>query len=185
MTSILQRFLPFGKVFAVRMHKKRPYETGGSTSHPSPSPPTTNSPESRLLSDVIQLVSPMVQAVTGVIPVAGTPLKAAVDVLLCVIQMIDVGPLALFRGNSILIAFQTTKRNKADLDDLASRVHRLSEFLSLEPQPRDEVEDGRRTALAQCVFMLKSFSMSNDYSLFRRLQDTSRKLMKMQGCRGV
>ena len=61
-----------------------------------------------------------------------------------------------------LIAFQTTKRNKADLDDLASRVRRLLEFLSLEPQPRDEVEAGRRTALAQCVFMPKSISISND-----------------------
>jgi len=38
----------------------------------------------------------MVQAAAGVIPVAGTPLKAAVDGLLYVIQMADVGPLALF-----------------------------------------------------------------------------------------
>jgi hypothetical protein len=40
----------------------------------------------------------MVQAVAGVIPVAGAPLKAAVDGLLYIIQMIDVGPLDLFRG---------------------------------------------------------------------------------------
>ena len=84
----------------------------------------------------------------------------------------------------LLIAFQTTKRNKADLDDLASRVRRLLEFLSLEPQPRDEVEAGRRTALTQCVFMPKSFSISNDTSSFRRLQDTSCRLMKMKGRRG-
>jgi hypothetical protein len=78
-------------VFPIRIRKERPRETGGSTSHSSP--PTTDPPESRLLSEageVIQLVSPMVQAVAGVIPVAGTPLKAAVDGLLYIIQMIDV-----------------------------------------------------------------------------------------------
>jgi len=61
----------------------------------------------------------------------------------------------------LLIASQTTKRNEAALDDLASRVRRLLEFLSLEPQPRDEVEARQRTALAQCVFILESFSISN------------------------
>jgi hypothetical protein len=101
MTSILQRIFTSGRVFAIRIRKKRPAcETGGSTtSHPNP--PTTDSPESRVLSeasDVIQLVSPMVQAVAGAIPIAGTPLKAAVDGLLYIIQMIDVGPLVPLRG---------------------------------------------------------------------------------------
>ena len=99
MTSISQKFLTSGRVTAIRIRKERPRETGGTTSHPSP--PTTDPPESRLLSeagDVIQLVSPMIQAVAGVIPVAGTPLKAAIDGLLYIIQIIDVGPLALFRG---------------------------------------------------------------------------------------
>jgi len=100
MISILQKlFLLSGRVSAVRMHKKRLHETGSSTSYPSP--PTTDSPADSRLSeagDVIQLVSPIVQAVAGVIPVAGTPLKAAVDGLLYIIQIIDVGPLALFRG---------------------------------------------------------------------------------------
>ena len=97
MASILQRFLPVGKVFAVRMRKKPPHETGSVTSEPSP--PATDPPDSRLSEavDVIQLVSPMVQAVAGVIPVAGTPLQAAVGGLLYIIQIVDVGPLALFR----------------------------------------------------------------------------------------
>ena len=161
MNSILQAFRPIARVFAIR-RKRRPRETGGSPSHPNP--PTTDSPESRLLSDAgdaIELVSPMIQAVAGVIPVAGTPLKAAIDGLLYIIQIIDVGPLQLLCfAEFLLIAFQTTKRNKADLDDLASRVSRLSEFILLEPQARNEVETRRRTALAQCVF--KSFSISND-----------------------
>jgi hypothetical protein len=158
MPSVLQALLPTGRVFTIRVRKKRPceLESGGSTTHPDP--PTTDPPESRLLSeagDVIQLVSPMVQAVAGAIPVAGTPLKAAVDGLLYIIQIIDVGHLLCITP-VLLIAFQTTKRNKAALGDLASRVRRLLEFLSHQPQPPDEVEARRRTTLAQCVFMLKS-----------------------------
>jgi len=79
-----------GKVFAIRIREKR----RGSTSYRSP--PTTDPPASRLLSgagDVIELVSPMVQAVAGAIPVAGTPLKAAIDGLLYIIQIVDVRPL--------------------------------------------------------------------------------------------
>ena len=162
MTSILKWFLTAGRVIAIRIRKKHPCETEGSSPHPSP-PTGADSPESRLLSevgDVIQLVSPMVQAVAGTIPVAGTPLKAAVDGFLYIIQMIDVGHLFCVAA-LLLIAPQTTKRNKAALDILASRVRRLLEFLSLEPQPRDEVEARRRTALAQCVSILESFSISN------------------------
>ena len=91
MPLFLQEFLPAGRVFPIRIRKERPRQSVHATSHPSP--PTTDSPESRLLSEaaeVIQLVSPLVQAVAGVIPVAGTPLKAAVDGLLYIIQMIDV-----------------------------------------------------------------------------------------------
>jgi len=164
MPSVLQALFPTGRVFTIRIRKKRPCESGGSTSHPGP--PITDSPESRLLSgvgDVIQLVSPMVQAVAGAIPVAGTPLKAVVDGLLYIIQMIDVGHLLCITA-VFLIASQTTKRNKAALDDLASRVRRLLEFLSRQPEPRDDVEARERTTLAQCVFMLKSFSISDDKS---------------------
>ena len=98
MTSNLQRFLPSGRVFPIRKHKKRPHDIGSSTSHTSP--PTIGPPDSRLseAADIIQLVSPMVQAVAGVIPVAGAPLQAVVGGLLSIIQVIDVGPLDLFRG---------------------------------------------------------------------------------------
>ena len=98
MSSVSQVFLPTGRVFSIRIRKKRLCETAGSTSHPSP--PTTDPPDSRLsgAADAIQLVFPMVQAVAGAIPVAGTPLKAAVDGLLYIIQIVEVRPLALFRG---------------------------------------------------------------------------------------
>jgi hypothetical protein len=86
--------LSAGKVIATRMSHLR--ETAISIS------PTTNSPENatytkrRISSeavDIIELVSPVVQAVAGTIPVAGIPLKAAVDGLLYVVQIIDVGHL--------------------------------------------------------------------------------------------
>ena len=144
-----------------RSRKKRSGETGGSISHPNP--PTTKSRGSRLLSDagdVIQLVSPMVQVVAGAIPVAGTSLQAAVGALICIVQMIDVGHLFCTTA-FLLIASQTTKRNKTAINDLSVRLYRLLEFLSLEPQPRDEVEAKRRKSLAQCVFIFKSFSISN------------------------
>ena len=119
MPSVLQALLSTGRVFTIRIRKKRPCEsTRCSTSLPGPA--TTDPPESRLLSeagDVFQLVSPMVQAVAGAIPVAGTPLKAAVDGLLYIIQIIDVGHL-LCITSVLLIALPTNKRNKAALNDL-------------------------------------------------------------------
>jgi len=147
MTSTLQKLhvRTFGRVFAIR--------------RPRPSPPTTDSPESQLLSevgDVFQLAIPVVQAVVGVIPVVGTPLGAAVNSLLLIIQAIDVGHIFCIMV-FLLIASQTTKRNKAALDDLASRLHRLLEFLSHEPEPRDERDASLRTALTLCVFMLSHF----------------------------
>jgi hypothetical protein len=144
-----------GRVFAVREHKRNSRETGSSISHPSP--PTTDSPDSPETDDVIELVSPMVLAVAG----AGTPLGAAVGGLLQIIQAIDVGHMFCIMV-FLLIASQTTKRNKAALDDLASRLLRLSEFLSHVPEPRDELEASRRMALTLCVFMFKSFSMTDD-----------------------
>ena len=162
MPSVLQALLSTGRVFTIRIHKKRPCEsTRCSTSLLGPS--TTDPPESRLLSeagDVFQLVSPMVQAVAGAIPVVGTPLKAAVNGLLYIIQIIDVGHL-LCITSVLLIALPTNKHNKAALNDLASQVRRLLEFLSHwhQPQPLDEMEARRRTALAQCVFMPKPISI--------------------------
>ena len=103
-TMLLSKFfkdLKLPNVIAIR--RKRPQETRTSTSHSSP--PTTDSPKntkSRLseAGDIIQLVSPMVQAAAGAVPVAGPPLKAAVDGLLYIIQTIDVGRLFYFRSVS-------------------------------------------------------------------------------------
>ena len=150
MSSALQAI---GRVFAIRIRKKR----RGSTSYPGP--PTTDSLGSRLhpeTSDVIQFVTPMVIAVAGPIPVVGTPLKAAVEGFLYIIRTIDVGHLFCISA-FLLIASQTSKRNKAALNSLASRLFRLLQFLKDQHQPRDEAEGGRRTALAQCVFIFKSF----------------------------
>ena len=149
-TMLLSKFFKDLPIVIV-IRRKRPQETGTSTSHSSP--PTSDSPKNtkcRLseAGDIIQLVSPMVQAAAGAVPVAGPPLKAVVDGLLYIIQIIDVGRLFYFAA-FLLIPLQKKTRNKADLDDLASRVRRLLDFLSQEPQPRDEEEARRRTDLAR------------------------------------
>jgi hypothetical protein len=90
----------------------------------------------------------MVQAAAEAIPVAGSPLKAAIGGLLQIIQIADVGRMFYFT-TFLLIASQTQNRNKAAFDDLASRVGQLSDFLSLQPEPRDEVEAQRRADLTK------------------------------------
>lgn len=146
--------LTTGNIFVIR--RKHPQETRASASRPiSPATdlhrkvlPTSKSRLSEA-GDVIQLVSPMVQAAAVAIPVAGPTLKAAVDGFLCVMQMVE-----------------TRNRNKADIEGLASRVRSLLEFLSREPQPRDE-EAARRMM-----------------DLSRRLEATSCRLSEMQRRRG-
>jgi len=128
MPLILKRFfedLRTGAVIAI--HRKRTQETGTSTSHPNPTTPDL--PKSMSCSkyrcseaiDAAELVLPLVGAAVGAIPMVGTPLKAAVDVLLHVIQTTDVSRLFYFTA-PLLIASQTKNRNKAALDDLALRL---------------------------------------------------------------
>jgi hypothetical protein len=156
MASILRKVfkdLHTGVVIVIR--RKRPQQTGTSTSHPNPA--TADSPENvsrsrsrrfEAVSDAAELICPLVGAAAGAIPVAGPPLKAAVDVLLYVIQTTNVSHL-FHRTGSPLITSQTKNRNKAALDDLASRIRRLSDFLSQEPQAHDEAEAERRADLTQ------------------------------------
>lgn len=158
------KYLHTGAVIAIR--RKRPRENGASASQPSPA--TTDSPENVPCTitrrfdagDAVEHALPLVGAAAGVIPVAGHPLKAAVDGLLYILQTIDVNRLFYYTA-SLLIAPQTKRRNKAALDDLASRVGRLSDFLSQQPQPRDEVEAGRRADLTKWASILKSCLLPN------------------------
>jgi hypothetical protein len=100
------------------------------------------------LIDGIQLVAPIVQAAAEVIPVAGSPLKAGIGGLLQIIQITDVGHLYDFT-TCLLITSQTKNRNKAALNDLSLRVRQLSDFLSLQPDPQDELEAQRRAELTK------------------------------------
>ena len=152
MPSILRKFFKdflVGAVFAIR--RKRPQETRTSASHLSPT--TTDFPENvscttSRISDAVEYALPLVGAAAGMIPMVGTPLKAAVDLLLYVVQTTNVSHLYYYT-TSLLITSQTKYRNKAALNDLVSRVSRLSDFLSQEPQPRDEVEARRRADLTE------------------------------------
>jgi hypothetical protein len=153
MTSILKSlFANLPNLIAIR--RKRPRQTRTSQSQlsssaadtPGNASPATSRPSE--VTDVIQLVAPMVQAAAGAIPVAGSPLKAAISGLLQIIQITDVGRLSCFTICAI-IASQTRNRNKAALDDLASRVRQLSDFISLQPEPQGEVEARRRADLTK------------------------------------
>jgi hypothetical protein len=106
MSSILKKpFKHLSSVVAIRKKREHPQEVGTSTSQevgtstshrnlPTTGPPEKVSPNKPRRSegvDIIELVSPMVQAVAGAIPVAGPPLKAAIEGLLYIIQITDVG----------------------------------------------------------------------------------------------
>ncbi|KAG2074518.1 hypothetical protein BDR04DRAFT_181719 [Suillus decipiens] len=96
-----------------------------------------NASPAREASDIAQVALPLLQAVTGVIPLAGTPINAAIS------------------------PSQKCDQNKAAVDDLISRLGRLSQHLSNAPPASDPLEPNRRDVLT------------------RKLQDTSARLRKL------
>ncbi|KAG1867612.1 hypothetical protein C8R48DRAFT_703522 [Suillus tomentosus] len=115
----------------------------------SPGSPSTAYPwaasPAREASDIAQVALPLVQAFTGVIPLVGAPMHAAIGGLLGILQVID-----------------KCDQNKAALDDLTSRLYRLSCHLCNAPPALDPLERSRRDILA------------------RKLEDTSVRLKKLQ-----
>jgi hypothetical protein len=150
MPLLLKRLFPNLPNF-IAVRSKYPQETGRSASQlnsPTAEDVSSTRPRPSEVVDLIQLVSPLVQAAAEVIPVAGSPLKAAIGGLLQIIQIIDVGCLS-YRTAFHLISSQTKNRNKAAIPELASRVHQLSVFLSMQPEPRNELEAQRRKDLTK------------------------------------
>jgi hypothetical protein len=131
----------------ITIRRNRRQQTGTSTSQSRSSFATFQFQPSELI-DGIQLVAPFVQAAAGAIPVAGPPLNAAISGLLQIINITDVGRSSRFKP-CLLITPQTKNKNKAALDGLSSRVRQLSDFLSLQPEPQDEVEAQRRVDLTK------------------------------------
>ncbi|KAG1732759.1 hypothetical protein EDB19DRAFT_1831243 [Suillus lakei] len=86
----------------------------------------------REASDMAQLTLPVVQAFTGVIPIVGGPMKAAIAGLLAILQTID-----------------THDQNKADLDGLTIRLGRLSQYLYNAPPAQGPQEKLRREAFVR------------------------------------
>ncbi|KAG1723535.1 uncharacterized protein EDB91DRAFT_1172550 [Suillus paluster] len=77
-----------------------------------------------------QLALPLVQAVASAIPLTGAPMQAAIGGLLTILQAID------RRG-----------QNSADVNSLASRLHRLSCHFCNAPPAQDLLEQSRRGSL--------------------------------------
>lgn len=81
------------------------------TGFPSTVYPLASSP-AREASDIAQVALPLVQAFTGVVPVVGAPINAAIGGLLQILQVID-----------------RCDQNKVALDDLISQLYRLYRHL--------------------------------------------------------
>ncbi|KAG2036436.1 hypothetical protein BDR03DRAFT_960086, partial [Suillus americanus] len=122
----------------------RPDLEGFSTGFPPAGYPWGASP-AREASDIAQVALPLVQAFTSVIPLVGAPMNAAIGGLLQILQVIN-----------------RRDQNKAALDDLNLRLHRLCCHLCNAPPALDPLEYSRRDLLA------------------RKLQDTSARLKKLQ-----
>ncbi|KAG1729497.1 uncharacterized protein EDB91DRAFT_1253011 [Suillus paluster] len=88
----------------------------------------------REASDLAQLALPLVQTAVGVIPLVGPPMKVAIGGLLEILQAVD------RRG-----------QNRADLDGLELRLHRLSSHLCNAPPVQDPLEQSRRDSLVSML----------------------------------
>ncbi|KAG1732732.1 hypothetical protein EDB19DRAFT_2041401 [Suillus lakei] len=85
-------------------------------------------------SDIAQLALPLVQAVAAAIPFAGPPMQTAIGGLLTILQAID-----------------RRSQNKADLDRLASRLHRLGSHICNAPTVQDPFEQYRRDSIIRML----------------------------------
>ncbi|KAG2367621.1 hypothetical protein BDR07DRAFT_254476 [Suillus spraguei] len=101
------------------------------TGFPSSVYPFSASP-AREASDIAQVALPVLQAITGGIPLAGTPINAAISGLLGILQVIS-----------------RCDQNKVALDGLTSRLYRLSQHLCNAPPTTDPTEHSRRDILAR------------------------------------
>ncbi|KIK35698.1 hypothetical protein CY34DRAFT_561750 [Suillus luteus UH-Slu-Lm8-n1] len=107
----------------------------------------------RTASDMAQTFLPVVQAVAGAIPLAGSPIQATISGLLSILQAID-----------------RRSQNKVDLDRLKSRLNRLSSHLCNAPTAQDPSEQYRRDSI---IRMLQDISAQATQLCNRGLAYTS------------
>lgn len=88
----------------------------------------------RHASDTIQTFGPVARAAAGTIPIAGSPLKNAIDGLLAILQIID-----------------ARIQNKEDLDRLSNRLRVLSCHVANAPTARTRFEETSRRALIKVL----------------------------------
>ncbi|KAG1781136.1 hypothetical protein EV702DRAFT_645555 [Suillus placidus] len=125
----------------IRSVNSSPVHPVSASSNPGLEEPPTGFPSTvypwgaspaREASDIAQVALPLVQAFTGVIPLVGAPIRAAIGGLLGILQVID-----------------RCDQNKAALDDLTSRLYRLYYHLCNAPPALDPLEYSRRDFLAR------------------------------------
>ncbi|OAX43428.1 hypothetical protein K503DRAFT_155340 [Rhizopogon vinicolor AM-OR11-026] len=86
----------------------------------------------RQASDMVQLSLPLLQAVSGAIPLAGPPMQAIINGLLIILQNID-----------------RRSQNRADISSLKLRLNRLCWYICNAPTARDSGEQSRRDSLTR------------------------------------
>ena len=174
-------FKKLGKVIAVRFRKNNPVVTCHDSGEPVPvaTPGVLSSPElpsdssaghavsARIerrtqvftvgISDKVQLTLAGVQGIAGPIPLVGSPLQAAINGLLTILQTIDVSTHLTARTVPNLDDLQRHAQNKAAIASLRRRLHRLSRYLCNAPSAHDSSEQSRRDELIKytpCYFGL-------------------------------
>jgi len=174
--EMLFSFTKLGKVIAVRFRKNRqndsvpvPVATPGVLS--SPALPSDSSAghvisariERRApvftvgISDRVQLTLAGVQGIAGPIPLVGSPLQAAINGLLTVLQTFDVGTHLTTRTVPNLDDLQRLAQNRAVIASIRRRLHRLWRYLCNAPSAHDSAEQSRRDELIRytpCYFGL-------------------------------
>ncbi|KAG2076200.1 hypothetical protein BDR04DRAFT_1149255 [Suillus decipiens] len=116
----------------------------------------------RKASDMAQAILPFVQDVAGAIPFAGPPMQAAISGLLSILQAID-----------------RRSQNKADLDCLASRLHRLSSHLCNAPTAQDPLEHHRRDFIIRYTSSSCVLEFTRHRGELRMLQDISTQVTQL------
>ncbi|KAG2140664.1 hypothetical protein DEU56DRAFT_798069 [Suillus clintonianus] len=102
-------------------------------------------PPAREALNIALLVLPLVQGVAAAIPFAGPPMQTAINGLLTILQAID-----------------RRIQNKADLNRLTERLHRLSCHLWNAPTARDPFEQRRRDSIVR-ILQETSAQLTNLY----------------------
>ena len=114
----------------------------------TPQPPTTQSSSNsfgRQGFDVANLVLPVASTIAGAIPIVGSPIQAAINGLLQILNVVDVRGILVptFLETKSTQILQQVGQNKEDIRDLKSKVHDLNDRISTIPAAGPDLDISR------------------------------------------